>query len=976
MMCWLKARCSQIASRGKILLLILACSSPIQAIAQATVLSVSASSGYYNTGTTIPITITFSSAVTVTGSPLLALNTGANATCAAITNSTTVTCNYGITAGQTAATLDYTSTAALSLNGGTITTVSGGLAATPTLPATGSASALFGSNVAIDTTAPTLPTSGIVVNNALQPNTVTLTFSEAMRSNTALTTPATYTLKNNSSSITYSIASASRTSATVVTLTLAAADPTSTSTYITNSDIGSHLKLTLASGLADLAGNALAAATITDSTANPTTDNTAPTVNASLTYIDSTHIKASFSELLTKSTAETSSNYTLGGTVGVTTLTGPPSAASMVTTTGSDVTLTVPSLANLKAGNTITVTVKTAGVSDIAGNTFPTTASSSLTVTSPSSYTFTAVNNATAKSTTTSSAATISGLTAPLPITVVTGSDSTLLCSIAPAATGIFSSFTNCAPTTPLTVNNGDQIKLQLTSASTGNTPVSGTISIGGVTSTFTVTTAPTIAVSGVNYTGLGTLSSVFNTPDSAILITGNGVVVIPSSVTATQTILASAPANTAFLLKNGGTYSFNIGGVLTQTLQPVGGDSLVVSKSYTVDGNTPVILFEVAAGRSTLTYSGISTPIASLQIGIGTASTAAKQMLLTSIGNNGVTLDIQAVGDGTGIIGVTAGRATLRLPSSTSTVALTDQPTTLYSNEVATLTNTGKLAGLRVGSVSGTTGSVGDALVISNLPSGITSRAKIPNLNPALERVDPNKPLLQSLFDFVGSRTTLSSTNQGGYGQIPLLLNDAPLFIVPYGDVLIDTSRTDGITLASDGHFEVSRKGVYVKLTTTVSNLALFAQAIQGAYSGGTINLTEDAAFEINNAGNTILLKPDLVTQLSSVLSVGIGGNTNNQKVFQTIGRTQTLFPHFYDINQLATTFKDIDPKMVLLDNLDGTASATLNGVTYILTPLYEVLSPIGGVAPEHRADPWWVSGNVVYFKYPSGAAQGFTIH
>lgn len=969
---WLKTRCSRMASLGKILLLALACGSPVLALAQATVSSVSASSGYFNAGTTIPITITFNSAVTVTGSPLLALSTGANATCAAITNSATVTCNYSVTAGQTAATLDYTSTGALSFNGGTIITVSGGLAATLTLPATGSASALFGSSVVIDTTAPTLPTTDIVANNAVQPNTVTLTFSEAMKSNTALTTPATYTLKNNSGGITYSIASATRTSATVVTLTLAAPDPTLTATYITSSDVGSHLKLTLASGLADLAGNALAATTVTESGASATIDAAVPTVNASLTYVDSTHIKVGFSELLTKAAAETASNYTLGGTVGVTALTGAPSAASLVTTTGSDVTLTVPSLANLKVGNTITVTVKTAGVSDVAGNTFPTVGSSSLTVSSPSAYSFSAISNATSKSSATSGAATISGLTAPLPITVVTGSDSSLLCSIAPAATGVFGSFTSCAPTTPLSISTGDQIKLQLTSASTGNTPASGTISIGGVSATFTVTTAPTITTSGVTYTSLTTLNTVFNTPDAAISISGNGVVVVPSTVTAVQTVLASAPANTAFLLKSGGTYVFNVGGALTQTLQPVGGDTLVVSKNYTVDAGTPLILFEIAAGRATLSYSGMPAPIASLQLGLGTA---AKQMLLTSSGSTGVTLDLQAVSDGTGIVGVTGGRATLRLPSSTSTVALADLPTALYSNEVATLTSVGKLASIRVGSVSGTVGGVGDALAMSNLPSGVTSRAKFPNLGPALERADPSKPLLQSLFDFVGSRTTLSSTSQGGYAQIPLLLNDAPLFIVPYGDVLVDTSRADGITLASDGHFEVSRKGVYVKLTTTVSNLALFAQAIQSAYSGGTINLTEDAAFEINNAGNTLLLKPDLVTQLSSVLSVGIGDNSNNQKVFQTIGRTQTLFPHFYDISQLATTFKDIDAKMVLRDNLDGTASATLNGVTYTLTPLYEVLSPIGGIAPEHRADPWWISGGVIYFKYPSGAAQGFIV-
>jgi hypothetical protein len=200
-------------------------------------------------------------------------------------------------------------------------------------------------------------------------------------------------------------------------------------------------------------------------------------------------------------------------------------------------------------------------------------------------------------------------------------------------------------------------------------------------------------------------------------------------------------------------------------------------------------------------------------------------------------------------------------------------------------------------------------------------------------------------------------------------------LFIIPYGDVQVDTSRADGIILADDGHFEITRNGVFVKLTTTVSNLGFFVQAVQTTYPNGSVNISEDGSLEISKSGNTLLVRPDLVNQANSIFTVGILQNASNQKIFQTLNREQTLFPHFYDLNQLKSTFVKIDPNMVLRDNLNGTVTATINGSNYLLTPTYEVLSAIGGIPPENRNDPWWVSNGTIYFKYSNGSAQGFTI-
>ncbi|WP_199237381.1 Ig-like domain-containing protein, partial [Azospirillum sp. TSH64] len=134
----------------------------LNGIVNPTVSSVSASTadGSYKAGDTISITITFNRAVTVTGTPTLALGTGRTATYSSGSGGTTLTFTYTVQAGDTSADLDYASTAALALNGGTIADSSTSLAAILTLAAPGAANSL-GANKAIivDTTAPGAPTA-------------------------------------------------------------------------------------------------------------------------------------------------------------------------------------------------------------------------------------------------------------------------------------------------------------------------------------------------------------------------------------------------------------------------------------------------------------------------------------------------------------------------------------------------------------------------------------------------------------------------------------------------------------------------------------------------------------------------------------------------------------------------------------------------------------------------------------------------
>ncbi|MEG4066573.1 Ig-like domain-containing protein, partial [Microcoleus sp. Pol11C2] len=154
----------------------------------ATITNVSATTpdGTYSLGATINITATFSEAVTVTGTPQLQLETGttdqlANYVSGSGTN--ILTFDYTVQPGDTSLDLEYLTTAALTLNGGTIKDAAS-TDATITLPAPAAANSL-GANkaIVIDTLAPTVTINQAGAQTdptATSPINFTVTFSKSV----------------------------------------------------------------------------------------------------------------------------------------------------------------------------------------------------------------------------------------------------------------------------------------------------------------------------------------------------------------------------------------------------------------------------------------------------------------------------------------------------------------------------------------------------------------------------------------------------------------------------------------------------------------------------------------------------------------------------------------------------------------------------------------------------------------------------
>ncbi|HVZ43899.1 MAG TPA: Ig-like domain-containing protein [Ramlibacter sp.] len=147
----------------------------------------SSADGSYGVGSTIHVEVTFSEAVTVTGLPQITLETGTldrYANYAAGTGTNTLTFDYVVQPGDSAADLDYASAAALALNGGTIKDAAGN-AATLTLATPGTSGSLgWNQDIVVDTTAPSVSnvdsSSGDGSYMAGDTVLIQVTFSEAV----------------------------------------------------------------------------------------------------------------------------------------------------------------------------------------------------------------------------------------------------------------------------------------------------------------------------------------------------------------------------------------------------------------------------------------------------------------------------------------------------------------------------------------------------------------------------------------------------------------------------------------------------------------------------------------------------------------------------------------------------------------------------------------------------------------------------
>lgn len=152
--------------------------------------------GAYTVGDLIDVRVTFTENVTVTGTPLIALNTtpARSASYASGSGTSTLVFNYTVQATDTAADLNYAATTSLTVSSASIKDAANN-SATLTLPATGGAGSL-GANkdIVIDTTAPSITT--FTVTNSTPTNSMTFNITSAVSGS-----PTSYCIMENNTAV-------------------------------------------------------------------------------------------------------------------------------------------------------------------------------------------------------------------------------------------------------------------------------------------------------------------------------------------------------------------------------------------------------------------------------------------------------------------------------------------------------------------------------------------------------------------------------------------------------------------------------------------------------------------------------------------------------------------------------------------------------------------------------------------------------
>jgi hypothetical protein len=195
---------------------------------------------------------------------------------------------------------------------------------------------------------------------------------------------------------------------------------------------------------------------------------------------------------------------------------------------------------------------------------------------------------------------------------------------------------------------------------------------------------------------------------------------------------------------------------------------------------------------------------------------------------------------------------------------------------------------------------------------------------------------------------------------------------ILPSRRIRVDTSRADGVSISAEGEVDVTTGGLVTTFVPSVADPKAFAEKINQTLPGATNTLRWNGTWQVTAAdGTTYIGRPQWSHWVAAPGAATFSTTADGNVLFSNNGRSQPLFPDFYDYDTLQATFRTElkDPTLTVLPRMDGTAAATVNGQTYTLSPQWNLTKPAAG------KPAWWMEGGVVYIKNADGSAQGFTV-
>ncbi len=477
-------------------------------------------------------------------------------------------------------------------------------------------------------------------------------------------------------------------------------------------------------------------------------------------------------------------------------------------------------------------------------------------------------------------------------------------------------------------VNNGDMVTVRQTSSGSYSTLTTATVTIGGVAGAFNVTTAaaPAPAAPAPTEDDVGPGGSI--TAGYLPLVSlGGGTIVFPKGSTGGKvTLQDTGAALQATKLV-----------IWDQTLsaKPLGGTAVFNVKTASYQGQT-VLVVQMSSGTASFT-APVGMPI--LVLGGGVIAAGGNGAATTASGDK---------------LAVTGGSVTI---TADSNAFAADATLTAYAGEVIEKNSQGKLV-LRVGSLSGSDGATGDPVKGGNaaLPPAL-------NLGGPLGRLGGASPL-----DTVASAYAQTGLQQNADGSLGPSLRALPV------SLRIDPARADGIQTLG-GLSEVAKSGLVIQLAPTLGDTASFTGQVDRSTgkTGAWLSEDSDGVLNISAASKQFVARPSLRASATGNPD-GFATDAQGNLEWDSQGHAQTIYPAFRYPAKLRAALTAIDPAATLIDNGDGSYSATLNGRAFLFRPSYAILNLFDFPAT-HLADSGWQENGMVYINYGNVTAQGFVV-
>jgi len=451
------------------------------------------------------------------------------------------------------------------------------------------------------------------------------------------------------------------------------------------------------------------------------------------------------------------------------------------------------------------------------------------------------------------------------------------------------------------------------------------------------------------------------------------------ASLTLTTKLPVFAGAGSTLVVSSGTALSgtiITLTGPRSNTLPPQSvtltiGTQSVSIKPVNADASDAVISLR------TVTVNNVSTLVPAATSGTVSVTATSNQSLMAlgktssviTAASGGASMS-QAVDSVTGTSTVVVTTGQVVLPAG-SFRASTLKDGKVYAGETAQFDASGNVTQLRLGSTTGG-GGAGDPLKTSN-PSNVQLTTTIPDMQQATGRSNGGT-LMSGIAAALSqdSGVSFDASAQNSSGVLNLSFIGGRVNALPLGNVLVDTSRADGIVV-SGYKIEVTRNGLVTTIMPSVGNLTEFNNTLSSVSASSTVTLAPDGTLRAVIKGEIYIIQPSWVVTPGAG-SAGLGSGTDgNLNYVDAGGNRQVLYPAFANLSELTTLLRSVDPGADVVVRGNGSITTRLAGTTFSLTPDYLLAE----VPAEHANDSWWIAADrKIHIKYGGGYAQGFTVN